>query len=121
MNKTISSTTYKALQLIYRTSRDSKWIKSAKEFASLMWGDDPTKEHLFNSLSNQGNGACMGKKAWLQAGSFLGKLRKRGYITRTSVGYMLRLQGGLAMKEYKQANRGGKAHEKDQGNTRGAE
>lgn len=43
---------------------------------------DPSQETLFTAVSNQGNGACAGKKAWLCAGSLLGKLAKKGLVRR---------------------------------------
>ena len=43
---------------------------------------DPSQETLFTAVSNQGNGACAGKKAWLCAGSLLGKLAKQGLVRR---------------------------------------
>ncbi len=41
---------------------------------------EPRHEVLFSAVSNQGNGACHGKKAWLCAGSLLGKLKKKGWV-----------------------------------------
>lgn len=43
---------------------------------------EPRHRYLFTAVSNQGNGACAGKKAWLCAGSFLGKLCKEGLVRR---------------------------------------
>jgi hypothetical protein len=42
--------------------------------------DSPEHGYLHTAVSNQGEGACAGKKAWLCAGSLLGKLRKEGYV-----------------------------------------
>lgn len=48
----------------------------AAEFAKEFWPG-----HIMHmACSNQGNGACRGKKAWLQAGSFLGKLIRAGLV-----------------------------------------
>ena len=44
--------------------------------------DNPQQRYLIDSLSNQGNGACFGKKAWRAAGCILGKLQKKGYVYR---------------------------------------
>lgn len=54
----------------------------AKKFA-LLYFTEPKHEYLFTAVSQQGNGACAGKKAWLCAGSLLGRLRKSGYIRMT--------------------------------------
>lgn len=45
---------------------------TASRFAELMW----PKSDMHKKSSNQGNGACTGKAAWLAAGSHIGKLRK---------------------------------------------
>lgn len=71
--------TLKALKVLY--SREEGM--TANLFAYELWGDDPEKEDLFLAMSNQGNGACAGKKAWLCAGSYLAKLCKAGYVTKT--------------------------------------
>lgn len=54
---------------------------TAHGFAALYF-TDPSQETLFTAVSNQGNGACAGKKAWLCAGSLLGKLAKQGLVRR---------------------------------------
>lgn len=54
---------------------------TAHGFATLYF-TDPSQETLFTAVSNQGNGACAGKKAWLCAGSLLGKLTKKGLVRR---------------------------------------
>ncbi len=54
---------------------------TANGFAALYF-TDPSQETLFTAVSNQGNGACAGKKAWLCAGSLLGKLAKKGLVCR---------------------------------------
>ncbi len=54
---------------------------TANTFAALYF-TDASQETLFTAVSNQGNGACAGKKAWLCAGSLLGKLAKRGLVRR---------------------------------------
>ena len=52
---------------------------TARQFAEHYF-DAPDEKYLFTAVSNQGNGACAGKKAWLCAGSLLGKLRKKQLI-----------------------------------------
>lgn len=42
--------------------------------------DNPQQRHLLEAISNQGNGACHGKKSWRAAGCILGKIRKKGYV-----------------------------------------
>lgn len=54
---------------------------TANTFAALYF-TEPSREFLFTAVSNQGNGACAGKKAWLCAGSLLGKLAKKGLVRR---------------------------------------
>lgn len=54
---------------------------TANTFVALYF-TDPSQESLFTAVSNQGNGACAGKKAWLCAGSLLGKLAKKGLVRR---------------------------------------
>lgn len=49
---------------------------NAKRFAMMFWPDSDAH----NKVSNQGNGACHGKAAWLMAGSYIGKLRKKGLV-----------------------------------------
>lgn len=56
---------------------------TAGDFA-LRYYDQPEQEYLFTAVSNQGNGACAGKKAWLCAGSFLGKLCKQQLVATTN-------------------------------------
>ena len=70
------SKTKKALAIL----RDHPGI-TANGFAAL-YSTNPSQESLFTAVSNQGNGACAGKKAWLCAGSLLGKLAKRGLVRR---------------------------------------
>lgn len=52
---------------------------TASSFGTLYF-DGPEHESLHTAVSNQGNGACAGKKAWLCAGSLLGKLKKKGLV-----------------------------------------
>lgn len=68
--------TYKALCLL----REFPGVTANQFAAKYFTGKD--HKYLFTAVSNQGNGACTGKKAWLCAGSFLGKLQKRGLIFR---------------------------------------
>ena len=72
----ITKKTYKALSIL----REHPGC-TANTFAALYF-TDPSQETLFTAVSNQGNGACAGKKAWLCAGSLLGKLAKRGLVRR---------------------------------------
>lgn len=54
---------------------------TANRFAMLFYTDTKS-EYLLEAVSNQGNGACAGKKAWLCAGSYLAKLIKKGLVTK---------------------------------------
>ena len=51
--------------------------------------DNPQQRHLIEAVSNQGNGACFGKKAWRAAGCILGRLRKKGYVYNIQGHYIL--------------------------------
>lgn len=53
----------------------------ASHFAMLYF-TEPDQQYLFTAVSNVGNGAAPGVKAWLCAGSLLGKLAKQGYVRR---------------------------------------
>lgn len=73
--QTLPPKTRKALEIL----RDHPGL-SANRFATEYF-DAPQHNYLFTAVSNQGEGACAGKKAWLCAGSILGKLRKQGLVT----------------------------------------
>lgn len=72
----ITGKTFKALSIL----RDNPEV-TANRFAYLYYSGTE-KEYLLTAVSNQGNGACAGKKSWLCAGSFLAKLVKKGYVNR---------------------------------------
>lgn len=55
---------------------NSKESMSATEFGLLFWPNHPTHE----KITNNSYGAQCGKGGWLMAGSYLGKLRKRGLV-----------------------------------------
>ena len=63
---------------------------TASQFGRLYF-DGPEYEYLHTAVTNQGNGACIGKKAWLCAGSFLAKLERQGLALKwfTSSGLCL--------------------------------
>jgi len=65
------SRTIEALQIL----KDHPEI-SATSFALFFWPDS----NMHKKTSNQGHGACRGKAAWLAAGSFMGKLKKKGLV-----------------------------------------
>ncbi len=75
MNKPLTPAQVKALTIL---CNNSSVATSASKFAELMWGD--TNTNMFTSSKNQGNGACRGKAAWLCGGSYLGRLRKKGWV-----------------------------------------
>lgn len=54
---------------------------TAKDFARKWFGDE---HDIWKRVSNQGNGACSGKGAWLWAGSYLAKLEKDRIVRRKS-------------------------------------
>lgn len=57
----ITEKTYKALKILAARTNWNTPIM-AKEFAWLLWGDEPDKRYLFEAHTNTGNGACAGKK-----------------------------------------------------------
>ncbi len=61
----------------------------AKSIAWTLWGHNPKYEYLFGT-----------KKAWLCAGSQVGKLRKAGLVSydRRCVGYLLTKEGEVVLK-----------------------
>jgi hypothetical protein len=65
---------------------------SAARFGELMWPDSPAARRMYNT----GNGATRGKGLWLAAGSYLAKLRMRGWVRRDDGGYDISFEG---MKE----------------------
>jgi len=70
----ITDKTIKALKII----KESKHL-TARDFAEQMWPDSL----MHTRTSNQGNGACKGKAAWLCGGSYLGKLTIAKLIYRS--------------------------------------
>lgn len=76
MEKELTESQIKALTIL----KDTGYMKpvSARYIADKMWGE--THIGLFTKHSNQGNGACVGKAAWLCAGSYMGRLRKKGWV-----------------------------------------
>lgn len=88
----LTDTERKALQIV----RDHPGI-SASYFAELMWPDS----HMHSKVSNQGHGATRGKAAWLCGGSYLGKLRKKEWVTpdyASGHGYRLSSAGAAILK-----------------------
>jgi len=90
------------------TSKEAKALQIVKEkqpvrantFAMLYF-TDPKQQYLFTSVSNQGNGACAGKKAWLCAGSLLGRLRKKNLVSLDrDYKYHITADGEKELKEF---------------------
>ena len=100
----ISKKTHKALTNIKEHSDKHLWMR-ANEFAQKLWGEDPTKKDLFLAVTNQGNGACSGKKAWRAAGAYMGRLERMGYLISSELGYRITNRGTRAIEAYE--------HEKD--------
>lgn len=100
----MTETTYRALKAI-EPGTIQRGI-TAKALAVKLWGNDPARQDLFTAVSNQGNGACSGKKAWLCAGSLAGKLRKKGLIAfdRNLNGYYLTEKGRITIREHESKN-----------------
>lgn len=67
---------------------------SASWFAQKFWPG-----HIMHvQVTNQGNGACAGKKAWLQAGSYLRKLENKGLVKTTQRGFYISHAGRELLK-----------------------
>lgn len=101
----ITYKTYKALKCLEQTQPNRPL--TANWFAHKLWGDDESKQYLFTAVSNSGNGACSGKKAWLCAGSLLSKLAKQGltrWQPRPHKGYYITSKGRESIKEYELQN-----------------
>lgn len=100
----ITAKTYKALKAVEKGTF-SRGI-NAKAVAATLWEDDAEHNYLFSACSNQGYGACRGKKAWLCAGSIMGKLRKKGLVKYDCqcTGYYLAQAGRSAIAEYQLQN-----------------
>ena len=73
----ISDRQNKALEILMRHPEGITASRFAAEYYT-----EPKYEFLFTAVSNQGNGACAGKKAWLCAGSLLGKLANKGLVRK---------------------------------------
>ena len=73
----ISDKQHKALVILTRHPEGITASRFAVEYFT-----EPEYEYLFTAVSNQGNGACAGKKAWLCAGSLLGRLIKKGLVRK---------------------------------------
>ena len=85
----ITDKAYKLLKLLekgtYFEGISAKWI------SWVLWGGNPDTEHMSYT-----------RKGWLQVGSQMGKLRKKGLVTydKYFTGYYLTNEGKKAIKEY---------------------
>lgn len=80
LGKTVTPKTRRALTIL-AGAKDPLHGITANTFAAQYYaGTD--KEYLLAAVSNQGDGACVGKKAWLCAGSYLARLVKQGLVYR---------------------------------------
>jgi len=104
----ITEKTYKALKVLESTSVID--VMTATTFAIKYWGNDEDKRYLFTAVTNNGNGACAGKKGWLCAGSLLGKLEKKKLVRwecrrdGSHRGYFLTNIGRQAVEEYERSH-----------------
>lgn len=98
----INEKTYKALKAVEKGTL-SRGI-NAKAVALTIWGNDPEKSYLFTAKSNQGKGACRGKRAWLCAGAYMCRLMKKSLVRhdREFTGYYLTSAGRAAINEYEE-------------------
>lgn len=86
----------KALIIMKNTSWEKTF--SAAGFAKQMWVDS----NMHTTSKNTGHGACTGKAAWLCGGSYLQKLRKKGWICVTGEylnEFYISLEGRKILKE----------------------
>ena len=109
----ITEKTYKALKVLESTNPIR--TMTANSFAILLWGGDEDKKYLFTAVSNGGHGGAAGKKAWLCAGSLLGRLAKKGFVRWQpriqgvcSAGYTITQAGRKEIEEYERINGEGK-------------
>lgn len=77
----------KALNILIGTSYHN--TMKAKTFAKKMWPDS----WMHKKTSNQGNGACSGKAAWLCGGAYLRKLEIKNLVTNHDFGYYITSEG----------------------------
>ena len=88
----ISNKTYKILKLLekgtYLNGICAKWISWK------LWGGNPETEHMSYT-----------RKGWLQVGSQIGKLRKKGLVNydKEFTGYYLTREGIKAIEEYEKS------------------
>ncbi len=88
----ISDKTYKILKLLekgtYLNGICAKWISWK------LWGGNPETEHMSYT-----------RKGWLQVGSQIGKLRKKGLVNydKEFTGYYLTRDGIKAIEEYEKS------------------
>ena len=88
----ITTNTYRLLKLLekgtYLEGISAKWISWK------LWGGNPETEHMSYT-----------RKGWLQVGSQIGKLRKKGFVThdKNFTGYYLTTKGKNELKEYEDA------------------
>lgn len=91
------------MKVMKATEKEIKALKIISECKSIrgirpsdfgfIYFDNPQQRHLIEAVSNQGNGACHGKKAWRAAGCILGRLRKKGYVYDFQGRYALTVLG----------------------------
>lgn len=85
----------KALNILRETTYDKRI--SCRGFAKKMWPDS----NMHTSSKNTGNGSCRGKAAWLCAGSYLAKLRKKGWANdHGHEGWYLTVEGRRIIRNY---------------------
>ena len=90
----ISDNAYRIMKLLekgtYLEGICAKWLSWK------LWGGNPETEHMSYT-----------RKGWLQVGSQVGKLRKKGLVNydKEFSGYYLTTEGKQAIKEYENQNR----------------
>jgi len=75
---------------------------TANEFAKRMWPDSEG----WKMVKNTGHGATRGKGMWLAGGSYLAKLRNRGFVTiDEAVLFRLSFEGIRALRNAEDKNK----------------
>ena len=93
VEKTIMEATEKEIKALKIISECKSTLGIRPSNFGFIYFDNPQQRHLIEAVSNQGNGACCGKKAWRAAGCILGRLRKKGYVYNIQGHYALTVLG----------------------------
>jgi predicted metal-binding transcription factor (methanogenesis marker protein 9) len=82
LNKTITPKARRALEILATAGEPLRGHGMTANTFDTQYYAGTKNEYLLTAVSNQGEGACAGKKAWLCAGSYLCRLAKQGLVYR---------------------------------------